>query len=216
MMDQPLQPDRVHPNSEQMATVYRELDSTRTPERCHFCLSAFVFSTYECPDFDVQMGEQDQPLHRFEGAWLACRRCHGLIEADDFSPLLQRACRLRRRNAEDAGLDLTGTAGDRNLAILVTLRGFMIATPSAPWRRDLAALIDGEVWLDRLNPKHSYNIEMDFGDGAAGGIEQYLFGGTPSEIEHQLSTLPASVASRVPRVQITLGFDRYPVRFPRR
>ena len=90
----------------------------------------------------------------------------------------------------------------------------MVATPSAPWRRDMVALSDGAVSLDRLNPTHSYQIQLELRDGVGGATELYLFGGTPSEIERQLISLPAPAARRVSLVQITLGFDLYPVRLP--
>ena len=60
------------------------------------------------------------------------------------------------------------------------------AVPNGPWQRDLAALVDGAVSLDRLNPDHIYYIEMDLRPESGGEGEQYLFGGTPSEIEGQL------------------------------
>lgn len=73
--------------------------------RCDFCYEPDPEPawSYACRDFTVEVPEISF-LGPVMGAWLACRACHDLIEADDYTTLSNRATdeHIRRRTATSA------------------------------------------------------------------------------------------------------------------
>lgn len=60
-------------------------------ERCDFCHARLPEWRYPCESFTVTF--RGHPMPGSTGAWLACQRCHELIQAEDWETLADRAVR---------------------------------------------------------------------------------------------------------------------------
>jgi len=59
---------------------------------CDFCSSKDVLWSYECPDFETPLPNEEPWVST--GGWAACQTCHDFIEADDWSGLIAHAVRM--------------------------------------------------------------------------------------------------------------------------